>query len=319
MKPETALHLELHRKMLVIRKFETLVAKLYAGGEIPGFVHLCIGQEATAVGVCSALETTDYITSTHRGHGHLIAKGGDVKRMMAELFAKRTGYCKGKGGSMHIADPSLGILGANGIVAGGLPMAVGAGYSAHLRKSGQVAVAFFGDGATNEGAFHEAMNMASAWKLPVVFVCENNNFGVGTRYDRVAGEPDITKRAAGYGMPGVLVDGNDVLAVREAALQAVGKARSGGGPTLLVCRTWRHRGHFEGEVVGYWKSEELAEWKEKDPISRLARVLEQEGVASDLFPDAESHVAQLLEDAVDFARSSPAPEPEEALQDLFHV
>ena len=317
MKPEIALHLDLHRKMLTIRKFETLVARLYSGGEIPGFVHLCIGQEATAVGVCSCLEKSDFITSTHRGHGHLIAKGGDVKRMMAELFAKRTGYCKGKGGSMHIADPSLGILGANGIVGGGLPMSVGAGYSARLRQSGQVAVAFFGDGATNEGTFHESMNMAAAWKLPVVFVCENNNFGVGTRYDRVVGQTDIAKRAIGYGMPGVPVDGNDVLAVREVAQQAIDRARAGEGPTLLVCRTWRHRGHFEGEVVGYWDPQELAEWKQKDPITRLASVLEAEGVSSGVLAEAEPEVDQLLDRAVEYARSSPPPAPEEALQDLY--
>jgi pyruvate dehydrogenase E1 component alpha subunit len=312
-----SLHVELYRRMLLIRLFEQRVARLYAGGEIPGFVHLYIGEEAVAVGVCSCLNRDDFITSTHRGHGHLIAKGGDVRLMMAELFGKGTGYCKGKGGSMHIADPDLGILGANGIVGGGIPMAVGAGYSARLRRSGQVAAAFFGDGATNQGTFHESLNMAAAWKLPVLFVCENNAFGVGTRYDRVAGQTDIARRAEGYGMPGLRVDGNDVLAVRQAAEEAVSRARAGDGPALLVCRTWRHRGHFEGESATYRDKQEQAEWLEKDPLARLARRLEADGTGKDKLDGMASEVQAVIDEAVAFARSSPPPDPAEALAGLF--
>jgi TPP-dependent pyruvate/acetoin dehydrogenase alpha subunit len=309
---------ELYRRMLRIRRFEEKVSRLYAAGEIPGFVHLYIGEEAVAVGVCSNLSGSDYITSTHRGHGHLIAKGGDVRLMMAELYGKKTGYCKGKGGSMHIADLDLGILGANGIVAGGLPIAVGAGYSIKLRKSDQVAVAFFGDGATNEGAFHEAVNMAAAWSLPVVFVCENNQFGVGTRIDRVTHETDLTTRAGSYGIPGVVADGNDVVEVQSVSAEAIGRARKGDGPTLIVARTFRHRGHFEGEVINYWDKKELADWKCADPITCLSDRLRTQAKVSDADLEGwQNAIDAELDEAVEFARQSEFPQPEDALEDLF--
>ncbi|MEZ4518742.1 MAG: thiamine pyrophosphate-dependent dehydrogenase E1 component subunit alpha [Chloroflexota bacterium] len=311
--------LHLYERMQLIRQFELRVEMLFAEGKLPGFVHLYTGQEAIAVGVCSTLNTDDFITSTHRGHGHTIAKGGDVRRMMAELFGKSTGYCKGKGGSMHITDMSIGMLGANGIVAGGIPMAVGAAYgAAKIRKTKQVAVPFFGDGATNEGAFHEAANMASAWDLPVVFACENNLYGVGTRLDRVCATSEVSVRASGYSIPSVIVDGNDVLAVREAALQAVAKARAGGGPTFLECRTWRHRGHFEGEVITYWEQEEVKEWMARDPLLLLANRLTEAGIATtEELAAIEQAVVGQIDDAVAFAESSPLPNPEEALDDVY--
>lgn len=309
---------DLYRKMLAIRKFEEKVAKMYAEGEIPGFVHLYVGEEAVAVGVCAAINKADFVTSTHRGHGHLIAKGGDLKLMMAELCGKKNGYCKGKGGSMHIADMELGILGANGIVGGGLGIAAGAGYSAKLRGTKQVSIAFFGDGATNEGIFHEAMNMSSAWNLPVIFVCENNHFGVSTRINRITRESDLAKRAGGYGMPSASVDGNDVLQVEQAAKEAVARARSGQGPTFLVAETFRYRGHFEGEVVTYWEKDELKQWSEKDPLARLAdRLRGEAGVGEELLQSWGKAIDRQIEEAVAFARKSPFPEPAEALEDLF--
>ncbi len=309
---------DLYRKMLTIRKFEEKTARMYAEGEIPGFVHLYVGEEAVAVGVCAALRADDFITSTHRGHGHLIAKGGDLKRMMAELCGKQTGYCRGKGGSMHIADMDLGILGANGIVGGGLGIATGAGYSVKLRRTPQVVAAFFGDGATNEGIFHEAMNMCSAWDLPVLFVCENNQFGVSTRITRITRESDLSKRALGYGMPALAVDGNDVIAVEDAAREGVERARAGKGPTFIVARTFRHRGHFEGEVVNYWTKEELQDWRKKDPVSRLAsRLLTEASVTEQQLQAAGKEIDGRIQEAVAYARQSPFPEPQEALEDLF--
>lgn len=309
----------LYRQMLLIRRFEERVARLYADGEIPGFVHLYIGEEAVAVGVCGNLHSGDFITSTHRGHGHLIAKGGDLKLMMAELFGKETGYCRGKGGSMHIADLDLGILGANGIVGGGFPIATGAGYSIRLRRTDQVVVDFFGDGATNEGVFHEALNMTSAWKLPVVFVCENNQFGVSTRITRVTNNANLADRAYGYGVPAVTIDGNDVLAVQRAAAEAITRARSGGGPTLIVAQTFRHHGHFEGEAVTYWDKDELASWKANDPLLKLAETLRRDaGWTEGDLAALEREVEAELEEAVVFARQSAYPDPTEALTDLFH-
>lgn len=308
----------LYQRMLLIRRFEERVSDLFARGKLPGFVHLYIGQEAVAVGVCSILRDTDYITSTHRGHGHTIAKGGDVARMMAELYGKATGYCKGKGGSMHITDMSVGMLGANGIVAGGVPIAVGAAYgAARIRRTDQVAVAFFGDGATNEGAFHEAANMAAAWKLPVVFVCENNLFGVGTRLGRVSATEDLAARAAAYGIPAATVEGNDVLAVLQAAAEAVGRARAGQGPTFLECKTWRHSGHFEGENPGYWSQEERQQWLARDPIAQFAGKLAAAGVAGAALEKAEAEVQSRIDAAVRFAEESPLPAPADALSDLF--
>lgn len=312
--------LSLYRGMLLIRRFEERVAELFARGKLPGFVHLYIGEEAIAVGVCSVLRDDDFITSTHRGHGHLIAKGGDVAKMMAEIYGKSTGYCKGKGGSLHITDVSVGMLGANGIVCGGVPIAVGAAYgSAKIRGTDQVAVAFFGDGATSEGAFHEACNMASAWKLPVIFVCENNLYGVGTRLGRVAPTEDLIARASGYGMPAVSVDGNDVIAVREAAKEALARAREGGGPSFLECKTWRHRAHFEGEDTSLYRNEdEHQSWLAKDPVKRFARrLLESETVTQEELDELNDAVQAEIDEAVNFSEESPDPAPEDALEDLY--
>jgi TPP-dependent pyruvate/acetoin dehydrogenase alpha subunit len=304
--------------MLKIRHFENRVKELFAAGEIPGFVHLYLGQEAIAAGVCATLNQDDYITSTHRGHGHIIAKGADMKYMMAELYGKATGYNKGKGGSQHIAWPGLGILGANGIVSGGIPIATGAAMSAKLRKSGQVAVAFFGDGASNEGAFHESLNIAAAFNLPVVYVCENNLYGVGTRQSRVRKIEDIADRASGYGMPGLVVDGNNVLAVYEASLEAVKRARMGEGPTLIECKTYRWRTHFEGEPDTYRPPEEVEAWMRREPIAPYRRHLIEQGIISASEADAlEQRVIAQVEEAVEFARNSPFPAPESALEDLW--
>ncbi len=308
-----------YRAMVTIRRFETTVGELYAQGKIPGFIHLSIGQEASAVGVCSCLRKDDYLTTTHRGHGHMIAKGADLKRMMAELFGKRTGYCKGKGGSMHVADFSLGILGANGVVAGGLPIITGAGFSIKMRKTDQVAVCFFGDGAANRGTVHEAMNLASIWKLPVVFVVENNQYASTTPHHDACSVNDICIRAAGYNMPGVAVDGNDFIKVREIALNAVARARNAEGPSLIETKTYRIRGHFEGDPQKYRTPEEIDAWKNhNDPVQRFEDHLVESRILTDeKRRQIRDEVAAALQAAVDFAVQSPYPEPEEALDDLF--
>jgi acetoin:2,6-dichlorophenolindophenol oxidoreductase subunit alpha len=308
----------MYERMLKIRYFEDRVKDLFAAGEMPGFVHLYLGQEAVAVGACAALRDDDYITSTHRGHGHIIAKGGDLKRMMAELYGKATGYNKGKGGSMHIADPSLGILGANGIVGAGLPIATGAALSARLRKSGQVALCFFGDGASNQGTFHESINIAAAFDLPAVYVCENNLYAVGTRQSNVRKVEDIADRGTGYAIPGLAVDGNDVIAVYEACQAAVDRARAGRGPTIVECKTYRWRTHFEGEPDTYRPPEEVQAWMAREPIAPYRQVLLEEGVLTEA--EADQIVARVqteLEEAVEFARQSPLPQPESALEDLW--
>lgn len=308
----------MYERMLKIRYFEDRVKDLFANGELPGFVHLYLGEEAVAVGVCANLNDDDYITSTHRGHGHIIAKGGEMRLMMAELYAKSTGYNKGKGGSMHIAWPKLGILGANGIVSAGIPIATGAAMSAKLRKSGQVTACFFGDGASNEGTFHESLNIAGAFSLPVVYVCENNLYAVGTRQADVRRIEDIADRAISYGMPGVVVDGNDVIAVYEATYEAVVRARAGEGPTLIECKTYRWRTHFEGEPDTYRPPEEVAAWLKREPIAPYRKLLVERGVASEKEVDEiENSVKVELDEAVEFARNSPLPEPETALADLW--
>jgi pyruvate dehydrogenase E1 component alpha subunit len=304
--------------MLKIRHFEQRVRDLFAAGEMPGFVHLYLGEEAVAAGACAALDAADVITSTHRGHGHIIAKGGEMKRMMAELYGKATGYNKGKGGSMHIAAPSLCILGANGIVGAGLPIATGAGLSTRLLGTGRVAMCFFGDGASSEGTFHEAINIASALDLPVIYVCENNVYGVGTRQCDVRNVEDIADRAAAYGIPGVVVDGNNVLAVYEACSEAVGRARAGHGPTLIECKTYRWQCHFEGEPDTYRSDEEVAAWMQREPIAPYRASLIERGVLTEEEADAiEADVIAALDDAVEFARESPLPEPETALEGLW--
>lgn len=309
---------DMYKKMLEIRYFEERVIRLFAEGQLPGFIHTYVGQEAVAVGVCAALREDDYITSTHRGHGHLIAKGGRLDRMMAELFAKSTGYNKGKAGSMHIAAVELGVLGANGIVGGGIPIATGAGLSAKLRKTDQVTACFFGDGASNQGTFHEAINIAAAFELPVIYVCENNLYGVGTRQSKVRKVENIADRAIGYAIPGKIVDGNDVLAVYETALQAVQRAREGQGPTLIECKTYRWYTHFLGEPDTYRPPQEVQEWKKKDPLSRFKKHLLDEGILSaEEVNTLVGEVEQEVEEAVQFAQDSPEPELEEALADVY--
>jgi pyruvate dehydrogenase E1 component alpha subunit len=314
----------MYTRMLTIRRFEEKLKELFYGAQIPGFVHAYIGEEAVAVGTCSALEDDDYITSTHRGHGHLIAKGADLKRMMAEIFGKSTGYNKGKGGSMHIADFDIGILGANGIVGAGPPIATGAGLAAKLRGSDQVAVCFFGDGASNQGTFHESINLGSAWKLPVVYLCENNMYGEFTPAAEVVSVKDIADRAAGYNIPGVTVDGQDVVAVYEVVQEAVKRAREGDGPSLVECKTYRFEGHALGEEAfirdrAYRPAEEIEEWKsERDPIHLFKDKLLKQGVLTEeQASQIEKEVQARLEEAEAFARESPMPAPEEALEDVY--
>ncbi|MCL6509559.1 MAG: thiamine pyrophosphate-dependent dehydrogenase E1 component subunit alpha [Anaerolineae bacterium] len=315
--------LDIYTRMLRIRRFEEQVGILFAQGQLPGFVHLYIGEEAIAAGVCAALRDDDYIVSTHRGHGHVIAKGGDFNRMMAELFGKATGYCKGKGGSMHIADFSIGMLGACGIVGGGIPLAVGAGLSAAYRGTDQVAVSFFGDGASNEGSFHESLNLAAVMKLPVIFVCENNRYGEFTPMEKVTAVRDIAVRATGYGIPGVIVDGTDALAVYDAAAAAVARARNGEGPTLIEAKTHRRGGHAEGEKAflagGVYRSqEELAEAQLKDPLLIMhRRMVAMHLIAPDVLEELDHRITQAVAEAVAFARRSPDPEPEAIYEDTW--
>ena len=310
------------RTMIMIREFDLLAIELRKQRRIYGALHPYVGEEAIAVGVCAALRPADRITSTHRGHGHCIAKGADVNRMMAELFGRVDGYCKGKGGSMHIADFSIGMLGANGIVGGGMPIACGAALAAQLEDAGGVAACFFGDGATGEGEFHESLNIASLWKLPLVFVCENNRYGAGNAVESVRAAPDITLHAPAYGMPGVSVDGNDVLAVREAAEEAIARARRGAGPTLLHCQTFRALFHAmrdapppetrPAELLTAWTS------RERDPIARFEDHLRERGLVSDAdVREIRASVQRELEAAVAFAEASPFPDPKDLLVDMF--
>jgi len=309
---------EMYKVMKRIREFETNASRLFAEGIIPGFVHLYLGEEAVATGVCSSLNEDDYITSTHRGHGHIIAKGGETKYMMAELFGKETGYCKGKGGSMHIADATKGILGANGIVGAGQNISVGAGLSAKYRKSGQVCACFFGDGSTNQGTFHESINLASIWKLPVVFVCENNLYGISMSQARHQAIQDVADRAVAYNIPGVVVDGNDIFAVYEAATEAVARARSGQGPTLIECKTYRHKGHFEGDPTTYRPSDEVQEWMAKDPLPKaVAYLLDNEIVTEEELKRIDEEILKEIAAAVKFAEDSPVPSLESIVQDIY--
>jgi pyruvate dehydrogenase E1 component alpha subunit len=310
--------IEMYSNMVQIRLFEERVAELFGAGKIPGFVHLYVGEEAVATGVCASLRPTDYITSTHRGHGHLISKGGDIKLMMAELFGKKTGYCKGKGGSMHIADVELGILGANGIVGGGPPLAAGAALAAQYQGRDDIAVCFFGDGASNQGTTHEAMNLASCWKLPVVFVNENNLYGISSCTLNSMCVADIADRASAYDMPGVVVDGNDVMAVYEAAQEGINRARKGEGPCLIECKTYRHRGHFEGDPCAYRNDDELNEWKDKDPLPRFeSKLLEMDVLTPDKVSDIRGSIENALAEAVTYAEQSPFPEADEILEDVY--
>jgi len=308
----------MHRTMVRIRTFEERVSKEFAAGNIPGSVHIYTGEEALATGVCANLRPDDYITSTHRGHGHLIAKGGKTDRMMAELYGRETGYCKGKGGSMHIASVDIGILGANGIVGAGIPIAGGAALSARMRGTDQVAVCFFGDGATNTTRFHEGINMASHWKLPVVYVIENNLWAQFTRTSTVVNIASIADRAAAYGIPGVEVDGNDVMAVYEVVGEAVARARKGEGPTLIECKTYRWHGHFEGDPQTYRTKEEVEEWRKKDPILRFRdKLIEMKILTEKEAREVDQEMLEEVDNAVKYAVESPLPAPEETLEDVF--
>jgi pyruvate dehydrogenase E1 component alpha subunit len=309
---------EMYRKMLEIRFFEEKVFELYGQNLVPGTIHLYLGEEAIAVGVCSVLRKEDYIISTHRGHGHCIAKGAELKPTMAEILGKKTGYCKGKGGSMHIADFKIGMLGATAVVGAGLPIAVGAGLSIKLRKTDQVVACFFGEGASNQGTFHESINMASTWKLPVIFVCENNLYAMGTRQSRVMAIENIADRAIAYGISGAVVDGNDVLAVYEATQKAVERARKGEGPTLIECKTYRHKGHSRVDPAKYRPKEEVEQWLAKDPIKRFKEKLLQTNTLTEAeIQQIEKQVLDEVEEAVKFSMESPYPAPEEALEDVY--
>jgi pyruvate dehydrogenase E1 component alpha subunit len=310
--------LNLYKTMVRIRNFELTAERLFLEGELPGFIHLYIGEEAIATGVIANLKKEDFITSTHRGHGHMIAKGADVNRMMAELYGRTTGYCKGKGGSMHIANFSIGVLGANGVVGGGLPIAVGAGLGIKMKKGDQVVIAFFGDGASNTGAFHESLNFASIYKLPVIFVVENNKFASTVRTKDTTSVENISDRAVGYGIPGITIDGNDVLTVYETAKDMIKRAREKGGPSLLEAKTYRIKGHFVGdptlyrdkkEVEGFWLNEPIKKFEKK--LIELKKLNEVE--KNKIWEDSKKEIKE----AVKFAKESPIPSDEDALTDLF--
>ena len=318
MELDKATLLQLYETMVTIRLFESRVKEEFAKGRIPGFVHLYAGEEAVATGICSQLRNDDSITSTHRGHGHCIAKGCDVDGMMAEIFGKATGLCKGKGGSMHIADVSKGMLGANGIVGGGPPLACGAGLTAKVLGTDQVCICFFGDGAAQEGTFHESLNLAAIWKLPVIFVAENNGFAESTPASYHCAIENIGDRAAGYGIPGASVDGMDVFAVYEAAQQAIARARKGQGPSLIECKTYRFNGHFEGDQQLYKTDVLQQSMLERDPIKHFRAVTIEQG----LFTDEElaaidARLEQKIEEAVACADRSPFPELSEVDTDVY--
>jgi TPP-dependent pyruvate/acetoin dehydrogenase alpha subunit len=310
--------LGMYQRMVEIRKFEDLAGKNFAAGVIPGFVHLYAGEEAVAVGVCTHLSDLDVITSTHRGHGHCIAKGVEIPGMVAELMGKATGTCKGKGGSMHIADMDHGMLGANGIVGGGFPLAVGAALTAKTLGTGGVAICFFGDGASNQGTFHEGLNLAAIWNLPVVFVCENNGYAESTPVNYHCAATDVANRAGGYEIPGIVVDGLDLFAVYEAAGEAIARARRGEGPSLIEAKTYRYYGHFQGDQVTYRTEEELNKFKAMDAIAKVRKSMLDRGLATEAELDAiDAKVAVDLDKAWADANAAPFPEPEEVLTDVY--
>src|SRR5216117_3356755 len=316
--PGPELMVEMYAAMLRVRLFEERARELFQRGRIPGFLHTSVGQEAVAVGVCAALRPDDYVLSTHRGHGHLIAKGGAMRGLMAELYGKATGICHGKGGTMHIADASVGYLGANGVLASGCVLAPGVGLSIRHRKSSQVVVTFFGDGAASRGPFHEGVNMAALWKLPVIFVCENNRWASTTAAASSAAGGSIAARAAGYGIPGDTIDGNDVLAVWDAVTRAAARGRRGDGPSLVEAHTIRWVGHFECDPQAYRSKEEVAAGRRTDPVARLERLLRDAKVLDDAHAQrVRNGIVAEIDDAVAHAEASPLPEPHEALTDLF--
>jgi pyruvate dehydrogenase E1 component alpha subunit len=304
--------------MWTTRRFEEAVDDLFARGLMHGTMHLSIGQEASATGACMALRDDDAITSTHRGHGHCIGKGADLTRMMAELLAKETGYCRGRGGSMHIADVATGNLGANGIVGGGIPIAAGAALAYQLRGEDHVVACFFGDGATNEGAFHEAVNLAAIWKLPVVFICENNKYGMSFSTEKSMAVDTIAERASAYGIPGVGVDGNDVAAVYDVVHAAVERARAGDGPTLVESVTYRHKGHSKSDKNLYRTREEISEWRDKDPILQFEGVVRDRGLLSDEeIQAARTEAMESIRNAVRTANAAPDADPSDLLDAVF--
>ncbi|TET67628.1 MAG: thiamine pyrophosphate-dependent dehydrogenase E1 component subunit alpha [Dehalococcoidia bacterium] len=310
--------IDMYRTIVRIRRFEERVSREFADGNIPGSVHVYIGEEAVATGAIAHLRKDDYIMSTHRGHGHMIAKGGQTDRMMAELFAKKTGYCLGKGGSMHIADLDIGMLGAAGIVGSGIPIATGAGLSAKMRGTDQVTLCFFGDGASNLGRFHEGINLGAVWKLPVIYICENNLWAVSVPTSCSLAISNIADRAIGYGIPGIVVDGMDVMAVYEAAGEAVARARRGEGPTLIEAKTYRFRGHFEGDSGTYRPKEEIEEWLKRDPLKSFKeKLLEMKLLTEKKADEIDQEMLAEIDQAVKFAQESPFPEPEETLENVF--
>jgi pyruvate dehydrogenase E1 component alpha subunit len=322
MEPTKETLLDMHQRMVRIRTFEEEAGRLSEAGKIPGALHLYGGEEAVAAGVMVHLRDTDQITSTHRGHGHLVAKGGNLGKMYAELFGRVDGYCKGKGGSMHISDLGLGMLGANGIVGAGPPIAIGAAFSDKYRGTDNVAICFFGDGASNEGTFHEAANMAALYKLPVVFVCENNGFGEFTSQARHQAIRDIADRASGYGMPGIVIDGMDAFAVYEGAGEAIARARRGEGPSLIEAKTYRFFDHVgvRGMGVVYRKDEEVLEWRKRDPIELLEKRLDDMGVLpAEGAKQVHERVAFEVKEAVAFAEASPMPPESTLLEDVYTV
>ena len=311
--------LEIYRRMVMIRQFEEQTWNVYTRGQMAGLAHLYIGEEAVAVGVCSALREDDKITSTHRGHGHCVAKGGDLYRMMAEIMGKSTGYCQGKGGSMHIFDMSLGILGANGIVGGSLGIATGSALSARLQGTDQVTACFFGDGAANQGIWMEVMNLAAIWTLPVIYVCENNQYGEYTPTDAVTAGKSIAARAEPFGIPNCTVDGTDVLAVHDAAQEAVERGRSGEGASVIECLTYRFRGHHVGDPGNTYRAEEeIAEWMKRDPIQQFHEKLAAEGIATqEELKGIVETVQKEAEEAVEKAVADPMPDPSEVMEDIY--
>lgn len=323
--------IKMYKDMSRIRVFEEIVRDRFADGTISGSVHLYIGEEAVAVGACAAINSDDYITSTHRGHGHVLAKGADPKKMMAELFAKETGYNKGRGGSMHLAAPEIGVLGANGIVGGGLPLAAGAALASKMRGDGKVCLCFFGDGGSNQGTFHESINISASYDLPCVYICENNLYAGGVKqfYDGVYKNDgmdyprkveDIADRAKGYDIPGVVVDGNDVIAVYEAVKKAVEYARAGNGPTLIECKTYRWRTHFEVEPDTYREPNEVEAWKSKCPIKRFMEYLLGKGLINERDVAAiEKNVQEEMSEAVRYGLESPIPDLEETINDVYAI
>jgi acetoin:2,6-dichlorophenolindophenol oxidoreductase subunit alpha len=320
---DAALLLGLYRTMVRIRTFEETAHKEFLKGAMPGFLHLYSGEEAIAVGVMSTLRPEDYLSTHHRGHGHMIAKGGDTKRMFAELFGRADGFCKGKGGSMHIADSSLNILGANGIVGAAVHIGTGAAFACKYKKDhdlgdDRIAVAFLGDASTNRGTFHEALNLAAIWELPIVYVVENNLYGVANCQRDYMKICDVADRAASYGFPGVVVDGNDVVAVREASAEAVERARTGGGPTLVECKTWRHWGHFIGDAATYRDPAEHQAWLDRDPLKITAKMLREKGWADQADLDrVQAEADAEMQAALEYGKNSPFPSLDELTTDVF--